>query len=142
MSRVARKIDFLNGRIDVRKIPVVKAAAWLEIIVGATLVIALDLASQMLFVAAPQGAGGPLGRIGGIALFALGIACLRSADVGPRGSAALGLLIFNAGAAIFLAWVAIGTAFCGVLLWPAVILHAVIACALLWVFFSGVPRES
>jgi hypothetical protein len=126
----------------VRKNTVVGVAAWLEIIVGATLVVALNLASQLLFAAAPQGAGGPLGRIAGIALFSLGIACLRSTRAEFASSSALGLFIFNAGAAIFLACVAIGTAFCGVLLWPAVVLHAALACALLWTSLSDAPRAS
>jgi hypothetical protein len=121
---------------------VVKVAAWLEIIVGATLVVALNVASQLLFATAPEGVGTPIGRFAGIGLFALGIAGLGSTNTGSRGSAALGLLVFNAGAAILLAWVAIGTAFRGVLLWPAVVLHAVLACALLWTSFSSMPRES
>lgn len=125
-----------------RRNSVVEVAAWLEIIVGATLVVALNFASQLLFATAPDGVGAPLGRIGGIALFALGIAGLRSTSTGLSGSAALGLFVFNAGAAIFLAWVAVGTAFRGVLLWPAVVLHAMIACALLWTSLSGTPRES
>jgi len=120
----------------------VKAAAWLEIIVGAGLVLALDLLSRLLFGAAPQGVGAPLGRVGGIALFALGIAGLRSTEVGLGGSGPLGLLIFNAGAAVFLAYVAVGTVFRGVLLWPAVILHAVIACALLWTGRPAVGHSS
>lgn len=117
-----------------RKGPVVKLAAWLEIIVGLALLVALDTASHLLFVATPQGAGGPLGRIAGFALLALGIACLPSAESASRINAVLGLLVFNAGAAIFLAWVAVATAFRGILLWPAVVLHAVIACGLLWEF--------
>ena len=103
---------------------------------------ALNVASQLLIATAPEGAGGPLGRIAGIALFVLGIAGLGSTKPGSGGTAALGLLVFNTGAAIFLAWVAVGNAFRGVLLWPAVVLHAVIACALLWTSLSSTPRES
>jgi FtsH-binding integral membrane protein len=126
----------------VRRNSVVKVAAWLEIIVGATLVVALNFASQLLFAAAPEGVGSLVGRVAGIALFGLGIACLRSTRPGSGGSATLGLFVYNAGAAIFFAWVALATAFRGVLLWPAVILHTVIACGLLWTSLSGTPRES
>lgn len=125
-----------------RRNSVVKVAAWLEIIVGATLVVALDVASQLLFATAPEGVGAPMGRFAGIALFALGVAGLGSTKPGLGGSAALGLLVFNTGAAIFLAWVAVGTRFRGVLLWPAVVLHAVIACGLLWTSLSGTRRAS
>ena len=124
-----------------RKNSVVKLAAWLEIIVGATLVVALNVASELLFATAPEGVAAPMGRFAGIALFALGVASLGSTKPGSGGTAALGLLVFNTGAAIFLAWVAVGTAFRGVLLWPAVVLHAVIAGALLWTSFRGTPER-
>ena len=121
---------------------VIEVAAWLEIIVGATLVVALNFASQLLFATAPEGLAAAMGRFAGIALFALGIASLGSTKPGSGGTAPLGLLVFNTGAAIFLAWVAVGNVFRGVLLWPAVVLHAVIACALLWTSLSSTPRES
>ncbi len=41
-----------------------------------------------------------------------------------------GLFVFNLGATIFFAWVAAATAFRGFVLWPVVILHAVITIAL------------
>jgi hypothetical protein len=126
----------------VRKNFVIKAAAWLEVIVGVTLIAALDIASRLLFGAVPTGPGAPLGRIAGIALFALGVAGLRSTDAGSYGSAALSLFIFNAGAAIFLALVDMTTATQGVLLIPAVVLHAAMACALLWTFRGGTHREA
>ena len=105
----------------------IKAASWLEIIVGAALMLSVSLLSRLLFASAPESVGGPLGRVAVIAIVALGIASLRSTEVGLRGRAALGLLIYNAGVAIFFAWVAVATMFRGVLLWPAVILHTVIA---------------
>jgi hypothetical protein len=79
----------------------IKAASWLEIIVGAVLIQSVNLLSRLLFAAAPQGVGGPLGRVAGIAIFSLGIASLRSTEAGLRGSAVLDLLIYNAGVAIF-----------------------------------------
>jgi hypothetical protein len=115
-----------------QKSSVIKLAAWLEIIVGAGLVLDLDLLTRLLFAAEPQGVGGPLGRVAGIALIALGVGGLRSTDVGERGSGVLGLFVYNAVGAIFFAWVAVASVFRGVLLWPAVILHAAMACALLW----------
>ena len=125
-----------------QKSSVIKLAAWLEIIVGAALVLDLDLVSRLLFAAAPQGVGGPLGRVAGIALFALGIGGLRSTEAGLRGNGVLGLFIYNAVGATFFAWVAVATVFRGVLLWPAVILHAGMACALLWGTRPSVARNS
>jgi hypothetical protein len=51
-----------------RKGLLIKVASWLEIIVGAALVLALDLLSRLLFAEAPQGVGGLLGRVGDCAL--------------------------------------------------------------------------
>jgi hypothetical protein len=39
-------------------------------------------------------------------------------------------LVFNIGATIFFAWVGVATTFRGVLLWPVVVLHAVITILL------------
>ena len=125
-----------------RRKSLVAVAAWLEIIVGATLVADLNLVCELLFAAAPQGVGVPLGRIAGIALFALGVGGLRSTGAGLGGSGTLGLFVYNAGGAIVLAWVAVETALRGVLLWPGVVLHAVIACGLLWTSLSGTRRAS
>ena len=49
-----------------RKGLLIRVASWLEIIVGAALVLALDLLSRLLFAEAPQGVGGLLGRVGGL----------------------------------------------------------------------------
>jgi hypothetical protein len=110
---------------------VVMTAAWLEIVAGAALLLALDIACRLLFGATPEGMSRPLGRFAGVALVALGVACLPSGSVGPRRSAVQGLLIYNVGVAILLVWVGVATTLSGVLLWPAVILHGVIAVALI-----------
>ena len=115
---------------------VVKAAAWLEIIVGAIFVTAPEVPCRLLFAVPPSGVGVPLGRFAGVALLALGTACMPLTTAGSRRSAVLGLLIFNAGAVIFLAAVALTTTFRGFLLWPAVILHGAIAVALLPQFLT------
>ena len=65
-----------------------------------------------------------------IGLLALGIACLPSTE-GPRRNSVIGLCAFNVGMTILLAWAALATTHRGVLLWPATVLHAVIAAALL-----------
>lgn len=107
----------------------VKAAAWLEVIVGLALIAAPDLPSRLLLGAGLDGAGVPVARFAGIALLALGCTCLFTAAAAPRG-ALWGLYIFNAAASILLAWVGLATPWHGVLLWPAVILHAAIAAGL------------
>ncbi|MGA8036700.1 MAG: hypothetical protein WA823_16605 [Candidatus Acidiferrales bacterium] len=119
---------------------VVKIAALLEIVVGAALIAAPNFVSGLLFGSALDGAGVVLGRFAGIALFSLGIGGISGDSAGARNPVALSLLIFNAGAAIFLVWVGVATPFRGVLLWPAAILHAALTCGLLWTRLRTAPR--
>jgi hypothetical protein len=109
---------------------VVMAAAWLEIVVGAAFFTVPDIPCQLLFAAKPEGVGIVLARFAGVGLFALGIACLPKAT-GSHRSAVFGLFVFNFAVAILFGWVGVVTNFVGVLLWPVVVLHAVIAAALL-----------
>ena len=118
---------------------VVAAAAWLEIIVGALFLTVPDVPCLLLFGAKPEAIGTPLGRFAGIGLIALGIACLPSKDAGSRRNEVLGLFAFNAGVAILFAAVGIASALHGFLLWPAVILHTIIAGALLPYLVARVP---
>jgi hypothetical protein len=110
---------------------IVGAAAWLEIIVGALFLTVPDLVCLLLFGARLEAVGMPLGRFAGVALLALGIACLPSRDAASPRNAVVGLFAFNGGVAILFAWVGVTSALHGLLLWPAVILHTIIAGALL-----------
>jgi hypothetical protein len=112
---------------------VVRAAAWLEIVVGLIFVTLPDIPCTLLFDAKPDGIGRPLARWIGIVLFALGIACVPWDAAELRYSTVLGLFVFNAGLAILLVWVGISPAVHGFLLWPVVILHSLISVGLLWV---------
>ena len=110
---------------------VVMTAAWVEIVAGAAILTMLDTACRLLFATAPEGMSRPISRLAGIALVALGIACLPSGSIGPHNGAVQGLVVYNVGATILLTWVGVATTLRGVLLWPAVILHAGIAAALI-----------
>ena len=110
---------------------IVKAAACLEIVVGAVFLTAPDIPCVLLFGANPDNIGTPLARWVGVSLFALGIACLPSKAGESHRTAVLGLFLFNAGVTILFAYVGVASALHGFLLWPAVILHGIIAGALL-----------
>jgi hypothetical protein len=105
-------------------------AAWFEILVGASFILVLDGQSQFLFGTTPEGVGVYFGRFAGIALIGLGLACIPANLEGTHRRAVQGLLIFNIGVTIFFAWIAVATTFRGVILWPVVIMHAVISIAL------------
>ena len=110
---------------------VVMTAACLEIVVGAACLTVPDVLCRLLFAAKPEGVGRILARFAGVGLLALGIACLPWTATGSHHGAVIGLLTFNFGVAILFAWVGLATMLHGVLLWPAVVLHAIIATALL-----------
>ena len=110
---------------------VVRAAAWLEIVVGAIFIAVPNVPCMLLFGARPEGTGVPLAHWVGVGLFALGIACLGSKPEGPYRSAVLALPVFNAGVTVLLAWVGVVSTVHGFLLWPVIILQAVITAALL-----------
>ena len=117
---------------------VVITAAWLEIIVGAIFVVVPDIPCILLFDARPESMARPLARWIGISLLALGIACLPRERMEPHRRAGFGLFVYNAGLAILLACFGAIMPSHGFLLWPVVILHAVIAAMLLPLVFG--PR--
>jgi hypothetical protein len=71
-----------------------------------------------------------VGRFAGAALLAIAAACWMGRNE-PRGAAQRGLfaalMIYNPAAALLLGWAGAASEFDGVLLWPAVGLHAVAA---------------
>jgi hypothetical protein len=67
----------------------------------------------------------PVARVTGIALIGLGIACWP-------GPPLLGMLTYSAAVALYLACVGLVGGFSGVLLWPAVVLHAILTALLVW----------
>jgi hypothetical protein len=74
-----------------------------------------------------------LARFPGIALFALGIACWPSEQRSKCDTAAFrGMLTYNTLVALFLAYLFTVDRIGGVLLWPGVILHAIVAIVMIW----------
>jgi hypothetical protein len=71
-----------------------------------------------------------LGRVAGAALFALGVACwLARSDTQSRTARGLiaAMLLYNVATVAVLTFTGIGLRLHGVALWPAVVLHAVMA---------------
>ena len=75
----------------------------------------------------------PMGRLPGIAILALGLACWPVEGYGGRGSPAFrGMLVYNTLIALFLFYLFKVGRLGGVLLWPGVVLHAAVALLLIW----------
>ena len=71
-----------------------------------------------------------MARVAGIALSALGVACWP-------GTPLVGLLTYSATVTLYLAYVGFEGSLSGKLLWPAVVLHAVLTALLIRATTSG-----
>ena len=101
--------------------------AIIEAATGLALIAVPAIIVRMLLGAEIAGASIPLGRVAGAALLALGVACwLARDDTQSRTARGLvvAMLIYNIAATAVLAFAGIGLGLHGVLLWPAVVLHA------------------
>ena len=99
-------------------------AAIAELATGLALMIVPALVGRLLFGAELSGVAIPVARVLGIALIALGVACL------PGRKPLCGMLTYNALGTVYFAWLAIRGEWVGPLLWPAVGLHAVMTILL------------
>jgi hypothetical protein len=102
--------------------PVLVLAAVAETATGAAMVIVPSFVGRLLLGEDIVGVAATVARVAGIALIALGIACWP-------GPARVGMLIYSAAVTVFLAYLGL-TGGSGLLLWPAVVLHAILAALL------------
>lgn len=99
-------------------------AAVAEAATGLALIVAPSLVGRLLLGAELTGVAVPVARVLGIALLALGVACW------PGRTAFCGMLTYSVLATGYLAWLGIRGEWVGTLLWPAVVLHAVMTIVL------------
>jgi Ca2+/Na+ antiporter len=108
-------------------------AAVVEVATGLALMIKPAIVVALLVGLEVSGVATLLGRCFGIALLALGLACWptpqRVESAGPK---LRGMLVYNVLLALYLAFLGTIRHLEGMLLWPAVALHAVVALLLLW----------
>jgi len=102
---------------------VLTLAAVAEATTGLALLVVPALVGRLLLGAELTGVSIPVARVAGIALIALGIACLP-------GLVLLGMLTYSALVTAYLAYVGIHGEWAGPLLWPAVVVHAVLTLLL------------
>ena len=110
-------------------------AAVAEIATGAALLAAPSLVGQLLLGAELAGIAVVVARVTGIALVGLGVACWP-------GTPLVGMLTYSAAVTLYLAAVGLAGAATGVLLWPAVVLHATLAALLVRAVARGRNAES
>ena len=98
----------------------VTLAAIIEAGTGLVLIIAPSLVGRLLFGAEFTGVANPAARVTGIALLALGVGCW------PGITALCGMLTYGALVTLYLAYLGVIGEWVGPLLWPAVVLHAIL----------------
>jgi hypothetical protein len=106
-----------------------------EAATGLALLIVPSLVGQLLLGTGLTGVSILVARVAGIALVALGIACLP-------GLALVGMLTYSALAMAYLAYIGIRGEWVGPLLWPAVVLHSVLTGLLARLYFKSQTNKT
>ena len=102
-----------------------------EAATGVALLVVPSLVARFLLGEELNGVGIPVARVTGIALIALGVACWPGSDTNSSAfQPVLGMLSYNLFATLYLAYLGIGGAWVGSLLWPAVAVHAILTILL------------
>ena len=114
---------------------VLTIAAVAEAAMGVALIVLPSLVVRLLLGSHLAGLASPLARVAGIALLALGVACL------PSCTALCGMLTYSVLATAYLFYLAIRGEWAGSLLWPVVGLHIILTLLLLGAWWSA-RRES
>jgi hypothetical protein len=105
--------------------------AVLEAATGLALMAAPTVAVRLLLGGEISGASIPLGRVAGLALLSLGIACWpRRNPTGNTASALWAMLTYNSLVTLYLLCLGIRGEWVGLLLWPAVALHSTLSLLL------------
>jgi hypothetical protein len=107
-------------------------AALGEAATGLALFVVPSLVGRLLLGEELTGIATPVARVAGIALIGLGVACWP-------GTPLVGMLTYSTAVTLYLAYLGIAGGVGGILLWPAVVLHAVLTLLLARAWFK--PQE-
>ena len=100
------------------------AAALAEAGTGVILLVYPPIVVRLLFGAEIVGAGVTMSRLAGIALIGLGVACWP-------GPPLAGMVTYSVVVTLYLVYVGFAGGVTGILLWPAVVLHVILAALLI-----------
>ncbi len=90
---------------------------------GLALLIVPGLVGRLLLGEELTGIAIPVARVAGISLIALAVACWPGT---PRA----GMMTYSAAVTLYLAYLGLADGLTGILLWPAVVLHAILTALL------------
>ena len=109
---------------------VLNFAAIGEAATGLALLVVPSLVGQLLLGEDLTGIAVAVARVAGIALIGLGVACWP-------GPPLVGMLTYSALVALYLAYLGFAVGLTGILLWPAVALHAILSVFLGRLWLAG-----
>jgi hypothetical protein len=109
----------------------VALTAIIEAATGLALIVAPSLVGRLLFGAEFTGVANPAARVTGIALLALGVGCW------PASTALCGMLTYGALVTLYLAYLGVIGEWVGPLLWPGVVIHALLTALLACAWFQS-----
>ena len=111
-------------------------AAVIEATTGIALIISLQTVTSLLLGADLAVAGIAVGRVAGIALLSLGLGCWLSRRDLNKTAALAAMLSYNPLVTAYLMYLGLGGALVGILLWPAIAIHAVLTLLFAYVWFN------
>ena len=112
-------------------------AAAIEAITGLVLLIDPSFVASLLLGNVVSGTGVAVGRVAGIALIALGLACWPKSSAGNVAVAGCrAMVMYNLLTSIYLSYIGIRGQWVGVLLWPAVTIHGLLTLLLVRSWFK------
>jgi len=111
-------------------------AAVIEAATGIALIISPQTVSSLLLGADLAVAGIAVGRVAGIALLSLGLGCWLSRLDLDKPPALAAMLSYNLLVTAYLLHLGLAGALVGILLWPAVAIHAVLTLLFVYVWFK------
>jgi hypothetical protein len=112
-----------SNRMTLRTLVGLDAA--FEAATGVALIADPGFVAHVLLGTGLSGGGIAAGRVAGLGLFSLGVACWPREDAAPA-QAIYALFAYNLLTALYLGYLGIGGGFFGYLLWPAFALHALL----------------
>jgi hypothetical protein len=119
----------------------VMMSAALEMATGAALIANPSFVVHLLIGSALSDGGIAIGRVGGFGLFSLGLACWPNGRV-VNVQAIAALFTYNLFAGFYIGTLGVVGGFAGFLLWPACVLHAVLAFLLARPAYQAVRRKA
>ena len=115
-------------------------AAVVEMTAGFALIVSPSFVVHLLIGSALSDGGIAIGRVGGFGLFSLGLACWPNGRV-VNVQAIAALFTYNLFAGFYIGTLGVVGGFAGFLLWPACVLHAVLAFLLARPAYQAVRRQ-